>query len=229
MTSYTYLFVNIACILIPFIFSFYPKHPFFKEWQAFFKANLLVAIVFLIWDYAFTDIGVWGFNESYLTGIFLGNLPLEEILFFICIPYSCVFTFFALQYIIKRNPFNFFEPFLSIAIIIISVFIAILNLDKWYTSTTFLALAIFLSILKFKKRNLSYHYLSYFAVLPFFVMSNGVLTGSFLVEPIVWYNDAENLGLRLFNIPVEDIFYGLLLIIMNIEFYLFFKHKKTAH
>jgi lycopene cyclase domain-containing protein len=75
---------------------------------------------------------------------------------------------------------------------------------------------------------LTYHYLSYTAILPFFILSNGILTGSFFIEPIVWYNDVENLGTRLFNIPVEDIFYGMLLIFMNIELYLYFKHKKTT-
>jgi len=81
-----------------------------------------------------------------------------------------------------------------------------------------------------KKTNLSFHYLSYIFILPFFFLSNGILTGSFLVEPIVWYNDAENLGIRLFNIPIEDSIYGLLLIFLNIDLfeYFGFKNKKLT-
>ena len=45
-------------------------------------------------------------------------------------------------------------------------------------------------------------------ITPFFLV-NGILTGSGLPEPIVWYNDAENFGLRLGTIPVEDAIYNL--------------------
>ena len=38
-----------------------------------------------------------------------------------------------------------------------------------------------------------------------FLLVNGVLTGLLdSVSPPVWYNDSENLGLRLMTIPVEE-------------------------
>jgi len=225
MESYTYLLVNLACISVPFVASFYPKHSFYKEWKSFFKANILVTLLFVIWDSLFTKTGVWGFNETYLTGINIGNLPLEEILFFICIPYACVFSYFAFQYFFKANFLKKSQAVISYMLISILLIGAFLNYTKLYTSVTFFATSFYLMYLVYKKANLSLHYLSYFFILPFFILSNGVLTGSFLVEPIVWYNDAENLGIRLFNIPIEDSIYGLLLIFMNIELYHYFKIK----
>ncbi|MFZ1617834.1 MAG: lycopene cyclase domain-containing protein, partial [Flavobacteriales bacterium] len=55
-------------------------------------------------------------------------------------------------------------------------------------------------------------------LLPFMIV-NGILTGSMLEEAVVWYNDAENLGVRIGTIPVEDVFYGLLMVLVPITIY----------
>lgn len=61
--------------------------------------------------------------------------------------------------------------------------------------------------------------ITYLVILPFFFASNGLLTGSLLDAPIVWYNNEHNLRLRLTTIPIEDVFYGLLLILLNLALY----------
>ena len=50
---------------------------------------------------------------------------------------------------------------------------------------------------------------SYLIILIPFLLVNGLLTGSFLDNPIVWYSESEILGYRIFTIPVEDAFYGM--------------------
>jgi len=229
MQSYTYLLIDLGCFLIPFIASFYSKHPFYKEWKPFFLANFLVAIFFLIWDAAFTLNKIWVFNPDYLTGFYVFNLPIEEILFFVSIPYACVFTYFALKYLVKNNPLARFQKILTIILILFLLIIGLVSLDKWYTSITFLLTAAYLIFRLVRKKDLSYHYLAYFIISPFFFISNGILTGSFLEAPIVWYNNDENLGIRMFTIPVEDIFYGMLLILMNIDLYEFFRKRFLAN
>jgi len=225
MKSLTYLFIDLACIIVPLIASFYPKHSFFKEWKYFFPANIIVAIIFLIWDYLFTDHGIWGFNPDYLTGIYLGNLPIEEILFFIAIPYACTFTYFAFQYLFKRSPLLKIHRKMTLILFVALLASGIVFYDQWYTFITFISLGIYLGYCYLKKLDLSLIYLSYIVILPFFFISNGILTGFATPEPIVWYNDLENFGIRMGTIPVEDTFYGFLLIIWNIHLYEYFKNR----
>lgn len=61
---------------------------------------------------------------------------------------------------------------------------------------------------------------------PFFIV-NGILTGSGIVDQVVWYNNQENLGLRVFTIPIEDITYAFSLIIVNL-FIIDYLNKKPA-
>jgi lycopene cyclase domain-containing protein len=227
--KYLYLTIDLVTILFPFLFSFHSKANFSKKWKYLWVAILIPGTIFLIWDEWFTQLGIWGFNEKYLSGLYIGNLPLEEILFFICIPYACVFTYEALNYLIKKDYFDSYQQTISFALILGCALVGILNVDKWYTCTTFLALAIFLFALQFiwQVNFLGRFYLSYlFLLIPFLVV-NGGLTGSWIEEPIVWYNDSENLQIRIGTIPLEDTFYGMLLIVMNVSIMEWFQYQRV--
>ncbi|MGB0178070.1 MAG: lycopene cyclase domain-containing protein, partial [Owenweeksia sp.] len=68
-------------------------------------------------------------------------------------------------------------------------------------------------------------YLSYlFVLIPFFIV-NGILTGFGIEEEVVWYNDQENMGTRIFTIPFEDAFYGMILILGVVSLYEYFGRK----
>lgn len=227
---YLYLALDLASISIPLLFSFYKPAPFYKTWKYLFPAILVTATLFIIWDEWFTRLGVWGFNPRYLTGVYIGSLPVEEILFFVCIPYACLFTYFALQHLIKKDYLFPHQELISSAIILIMLMVGMYHIEKWYTGVTFISLGSFLAFqaMKIRPRYMGRFYTAYAVILiPFFIV-NGILTGSFIEEEVVWYNNAENLGLRLGTIPVEDTFYGMLLILINVVIYEWLKEKYPA-
>lgn len=223
-----YLFINFFTIIIPFVFSFHPKIKFYKFFIPFIKSNILTALVFIIWDIYFTNIGVWGFSKKYTLGYSFGGLPLEEIMFFVCIPFSCIFTYFCLNKFFKLS-FDLKSGNLIYSIFaFILIFEGIFLFNKAYSSLVFISLGIFLILLILNKKTLLItKILSIYLVLllPFLVV-NGILTGIITHEPVVWYNNLENLNLRIITIPVEDIFYGLLLFSLNVVLFEFFNQKR---
>jgi lycopene cyclase domain-containing protein len=220
-SNYLYLIINLLCILFPLLLSFHPKAPFYKKWKELAIAILISGVVFIVWDEIFTRLGIWGFNSRYITGWQMGSLPIEEIMFFIVIPYACVFTYFVLKDASQKNYFFSRHELLSYGLIVAMLITGVYNLEKAYTSVTLISFAFFLTYLtlKVRARYLGHFYVAFcFILLPFFIM-NGVLTGSFIPEEIVWYNDTANLGIRLGTVPLEDIFYAMFLMLMNIAIY----------
>ena len=216
-SSYTYLLVNLGALIIPLLFSFHPKIQFYKRWKEVLLSLFLVSIPFIAWDILYTHLGVWGFENKYLLGVSVFNLPIEEILFFYCIPYACVFTYYCFRLIQKE--FGYFSiRWVSLFLIIGLLVLGILNFNRLYTSVTFIGLSLLLVFTQFylSPNWLGRFYLSLVVLILPFLIVNGILTGTAVDKPIVWYNSEEFMGVRLGTIPIEDFFYGFLLILLNV-------------
>ena len=220
MEQYLYLFLNIFAISVPLIYSFDKRAYFYRTWGALGVSTLITGAFFIIWDVIFTSQGVWGFNPRYLIGLDLLNLPIEEWLFFITIPYACVFTYKVLGYYWPMQKLSRVGRPISMAILVMLMLIALFNIDRIYTSVTFLLLSALLTYHIIRNHDyMGLFYASYAVILVPFFLINGILTGSFIEDQVVWYNNYENLSLRMGTIPVEDTWYGMLLILMNITIY----------
>ena len=91
-----YLKILILSTLVPIIFSFHPKVKFYIHYKSILSATLLASSLYILWDVIFTELGVWGFNKQFLSGFYMLNLPIEEILFFLCI--LIIVLFYRLMY-----------------------------------------------------------------------------------------------------------------------------------
>lgn len=224
-----YFYLNIFSILIPFLYSFEPRMRYIKRGKAVFSAIIITAIFFIIWDIIFTKIGVWSFNPRYHSGVDFFGLPIEEWLFFICIPYASIFIHFAFHFFYPNVALS--EKTIKLTYLILMVILiptVIFNLNKWYTFVNYTLLILILTYAYFKKPQiLRTYFITFLIILIPFALVNGILTGSFIDEPVVKYNNAENLGIRLGTIPIEDIGYAFSMLLMSLLLIDKFEKTKT--
>lgn len=210
MQHYYYIALNIFSFLIPFLFSFEKKWMnFIRFWKPFFLAIISVGLFFIIWDIYFAYQNVWGFNDDYLIGIRWFKLPLEEWLFFLLIPYASNFIHYSLEYFFPKLELSK-KATQGISIILFAVSLGVFtwNLDKIYTASSFGLFALLMLFqMLFQWKYARRFYLSFIVIyIPFFFV-NSALTGSYSDKPVVFYDDAENLGIRVGTMPLEDSFY----------------------
>lgn len=189
-------------------------------WKYVFKAMIFPAIFYIVWDMIFTKAGVWSFNPDYITGIKLYNLPMEEVMFFFVVPYCCVFIYVCIKTYFPKIKNNRWSENIFLLIAISLLLISLTQYGKDYTFYTFLFCGTGMLVVHYFKRyfsafNTPVFLIAYLIILIPFLIVNGLLTAI----PVVIYNDHENLMLRLYTIPVEDIFYGMLLILWNVAGY----------
>ena len=234
-----YLTVDLVVLAIPLVCSFDRKVRFVRFWPALFPAIAIMMALFIPWDIAFTEHGIWGFNPDYLSGLWIAGIPLEEWLFFICIPYACLFTYESLKHYVP-SPIG--KPFAIPASTLLAVLCACLAAalaDRWYIGLTCALTALLSAGLAYGASRWptvrEWNHRLWFAYLPLlvpFILSNGVLTGirfwqypainrdvDVIADQIVWYNNDHNLQLRIFSMPVDDLVYGFLMIAMTVVAY----------
>jgi lycopene cyclase domain-containing protein len=210
----TYLVLNIGTVIFPFLLSFDRKVAYFRSWKFLFPAMIAPAALFITWDVIFTLNGVWSFNPRYLTGISIGPLPLEEWLFFVTVPFSCFFIYACLNAYFPWQPSTKTNRLASRILTIALLSVGLLFWDRAYTSVTFIGLSVTLFAYDYWKQSaqLALALRAWAICLIPFLIVNGILTAL----PVVIYNDNQNLGIRIYTIPFEDVFYGFLLILLNI-------------
>lgn len=224
--NYTYLLINFLTILFPVILSFDKKVAFYKKWKFILPGLLITGVLYLVWDYIFTVKNVWSFNDDYILGIKFFGLPFEEMLFFVTVPFACIFIYECLICYFKLDITDKLVKYTSVFLLLLSLVLALLFADRLYSIINFLTLAIILlyTLTKPVKLNMGKFYVAYtVSLIPFYIV-NGILTAI----PIVSYNNAQNMGFRVGTIPFEDHFYSMSLILLNLIFFEYFRNKKNG-
>ncbi len=97
-----YLGVLILSGVVPLAVSFWPPLGFYRNFGALCRSIALIVLVFGAWDVFAVWRGHWWFNPEGVYAARIINLPLEEVLFFVVIPFCCIFTWEALVFIGRK-------------------------------------------------------------------------------------------------------------------------------
>ncbi|WP_448702301.1 lycopene cyclase domain-containing protein [Mucilaginibacter sp. AW1-3] len=225
--KYTYLLINFLTIVFPVALSFDKRVAFHKSWKFIWPGMAITGLFFLVWDVLFTVKGVWSFNPKYILGINLFGLPVEEVLFFLTVPFACIFIYACLNHYLNYMLSDIVSEVLSSAFGILSILVLIFFYHKLYPLVTFSLLLVLIILFEYvlRRRWLNRFYIMYFvALIPFYVV-NGALTSI----PVVLYSKTQTMGTRVWTIPFEDHFYLMALLLMNIGFFEHFSKKGVAN
>jgi len=214
---YIYLILIVITLSYPLFKSFENKIQFYHSWKFLLPSIIISAIIFITWDLWFTHIGIWQFNPDYILGFYILNLPIEEWLFFIVVPFSCIFIYEVMNYYIKKDLLARSCKHITNLLAITLLLIGIAYNHCLHTFITFLSLSIFLFFHQYILRSayLGRYYISWIVCMIPFLIINGVLTAM----PVLIYNESEIIGIRIYTIPVEDVFYGMLLYLSVLTIY----------
>lgn len=215
--SITYLALNLFIIAVPLWYTPDKRTAYYRRLPALGFSIAVVSTCYLLWDILVTARGEWSFNSKYLTGVQILNIPLEEVLFFITVPYSCLFIYEVVLYATKSRSLQL--PVTVVIALILALFTASLAFyQQGYTAKALASCGFFLIVALLIDRPLikSKQYWIWLAIcyVPFLII-NTVLTAL----PVVEYNSKAIWGLRVGTIPLEDFFYNYAMLSFYLLFY----------
>ncbi len=202
-----YLWLDAIILTVPLLFSFERRIRYYRKWPAVGLSIALVGTAYVVWDVVATARGDWAFAHAYTSGIEVLGLPLAEILFFVVVPYSCLFIYEALHAFLPDWELPV-PHVLYAAVAVAALALAALYHEQSYTATVLVVTAAFFVVapLFFRDVLASMHFWLYllFSFVGFLIF-NYLLTAA----PVVTYGGWAIWGIRMTTIPVEDFLYNI--------------------
>jgi len=219
----TYLWIDLAILFIPLLFSFEKRVRFCRYYLPLFVSIFFVSTIYIFWDMAAAARGDWAFNAQHILGVQVLGLPIEEILFFVVVPYSCLFTYEVISHFAYEKTWRIPVHLWGI----LPIFFILLSVPfkaQAYTSTVLLFSALITVSALFLTPHLlnSRRYWIFIMITTgLFLVFNTVLTSI----PVVIYDPQAFSQIRVFTIPLEDFFYSWSMLTFYLVVYTFLKSR----
>ncbi len=99
---YQYLALMAACVLVTLPLEFLLRARVYRRPVRLALAMLPTLVVFVAWDMLGIARDHWSYSPRFTTGIMLGPMPLEELVFFLVIPVCGLLTYEAVGSVLRR-------------------------------------------------------------------------------------------------------------------------------
>jgi lycopene cyclase domain-containing protein len=98
-----YLLVLAGCLLGTAPLEVLLHTRVYAQWRRLLLTLLPVLVVFVTWDVLAIRAGHWSYDPRQTTGLHVGNVPLEELLFFLVIPTCSILSLEAVRSVRRRR------------------------------------------------------------------------------------------------------------------------------
>jgi lycopene cyclase domain-containing protein len=222
MKRHVYTGIALAVLAGPLGFSFEDRVHFWTHWPAVASALVLTGLLYLFWDAVVVRRGDWSFNPKFTGTLRIFGLPLGEILFFITVPYACLFVWEAIKTLLPPGiDWLSIQPMGLYAGALVFVGASWVFRHLGYTVLALLSVAIFLSTLAITHPALAGRS-EFWVWWLFCFVAFAVVNGLYTALPTIFYNPRAIWGIRVGTIPLEDFFYNLGYLGLTLCFYLTF-------
>jgi lycopene cyclase domain-containing protein len=224
--KWEYLIFNAVIIAGPLLYSFDDEIRYVDHWKSAAAGIVAGLVPFIIWDALVTG-RHWWFNKSFTSGITIAGLPLGEWLFFITVPFACIFVWEIITYRKELNQIDSLKLIYYVLFAGIGIGIWAFASGLEYTGLVLIALGAVAMLDMFTNSYVllqSRTYLFLAIVIGLVLVFNGYLTA----RPVVLYGEQYQLSFRIITIPIEDFFYGFSLLLLNVIVYEKFRRRVYA-
>ena len=224
-----YLIIDLLILIPVMVIALKWKFNYYKYIVPLIISILIVGTAYIIWDIIVTEIGHWSFNDDYLVGLRFFGLPLEEILFFIVVPFACLFIYENLNFFFKDSK-GYYNPFLYLIIALSFIALGLIYSNQGYTMLALFSVgSFFLFAIFFAPEILRSKLFWSYIIISFipFIIFNFLLTSIPIVlynPDAIWGGDGWWNG-RIFTIPLEDFFYNFSM--LSFYFFVYIKAKSA--
>lgn len=208
MKKHLYTIIPLLVLAGPLALSFDDKIHFYTYlWPVLF-AILTVGALYIVWDSFVTAGGHWRFNDEFVGKVRFLHLPIGEWLFFLAVPYACLFIYEVVAGYFGRGQLFQYPSWVPAAAGGIILILAFLVRKKGYSFLSLLSSAVFfLALAVFDNQALGSQPFLLYMGLSFgtFLVVNGLYTSM----PTIFYGPQAFSGIRIGSIPLEDFSYNL--------------------